>query len=61
MSRLARWECEGCRRLLAEIECGRLRLARAVEVVYALPDGCAVLCPSCNAPRIWKWVVTIAS
>lgn len=55
MSRPARWECESCRRLLAEIECGRLRIARAVEVIYAVEDGCAVSCPSCGEPRIWEW------
>lgn len=59
--RPARWECERCRRLLAEVECGRLRIARAVEVVYAVQDGAAVVCPGCDEPRIWKWVVTVAS
>jgi hypothetical protein len=61
VSRPARWECEACRRLLAEIECGRLRIARAVEVVYAVEDGCCVVCPACDQPRIWRWVVTVAS
>lgn len=55
MSRPARWECESCRKLLAEIEQGRLRIARSVEVVYAVPEGAAVSCPSCGEPRIWKW------
>jgi len=55
VSRPARWECEGCRRLLAEIEQGRLRIARAVEVVYAIEAGCAVCCPGCGEPRVWRW------
>ena len=57
MSRPARWECEGegCRRLLAEIDAGRLRIARAVEVIYAVESGCAVVCPACDEPRIWRW------
>lgn len=51
----ARWECESCRRLLAEIEGGRLRIARAVEVIYAVERGCAVVCPGCDQPRLWQW------
>jgi hypothetical protein len=46
---------------LGEIEGGRLRLARAVEVVYAVQDGCMVSCPGCEQPRLWRWVVTAAS
>jgi hypothetical protein len=57
VSRPARWECEGCRRLLAEIECGRLRIARAVEVIYAVESGCALICPGCEQPRVWQWQV----
>lgn len=57
MSYLARWECEDrdCRRLLGEVDRGRLRLARSVETVYATRDGCVVLCPGCEKPRIWHW------
>lgn len=57
MSRPARWECElpSCRRLLAEIENGGLRIARAVEVVYAVEAGCCVVCPGCEEPRMWRW------
>lgn len=55
MSRPARWECETCRRLLAEIEDGRLRIARAVEVVYAADHALAVVCPGCDQPRLWWW------
>ena len=57
MSRPSRWECESpdCRRLLAEIEGGRLRIARAVEIVYAAEHGLAVCCPSCDEPRVWTW------
>jgi hypothetical protein len=63
MPRPARWECEseGCRRLLGEIEGGRLRIARSVEVVYAVDHGIAVVCPGCEQPRTWRWVVTVAS
>ncbi len=50
----ARWECEQCRRLLGDIDHGRLRLARSVEVVYVVPGGVAVCCPSCDEPRIWR-------
>ncbi len=55
MSRPARWECENCRRLLAEVEHGRLRIARSVEIVYSTREGCAVVCPGCEMPRIWQW------
>lgn len=53
MSRPARWECSACQRLLGEIECGRLRIARAVEVIYATSRGIAVCCPACESPREW--------
>lgn len=61
MRRPARWECESCHRLLAEVEDGRLRIARAVEVIYPTREGCVVLCPSCESPRIWHWDIPIAS
>jgi hypothetical protein len=61
VSRPARWECEDCRRLLGEIEDGRLRIARSVEVVYAADGGVAVVCPGCEEPRVWRWGVTVAS
>lgn len=54
MSRPARWECPVCRRLLGEIEAGRLRLTRSVETVYVVPGGVAVSCPGCESPRVWR-------
>lgn len=53
MSRPARWECLSCRRLLGDIDQGRLRLARSVETVYVVPGGVAVACPQCTQPRVW--------
>lgn len=42
--------------MLAEIEPGgKLRIARAVETIYAVERGCAVVCPGCEQPRVWQW------
>ena len=50
----AHWSCYLCGRLLGEIEYGRLRLSRSVEVVYVVTGGVAVCCPRCDEPRIWR-------
>lgn len=54
MSRPARWECEGCHRLLGEVIDGkRLRLARSLDEVIVAGGKIAAICPSCDTPRVF--------